>query len=154
MYLTSVRPKPNIRPKISAKLAKYIRLKVSANPPNIRPLINGSKCTEYIFVKLCSKMNSIWHFKVQITHDTVIQVKLSSMVEFYRIFFSFLSSNFGRIFGRKFRPLWPNIRFRPKLGFPLSVVHYSCSRALWSSRWLLFLKHLLQMSHLNFLTFS
>ena len=30
---------------------------------------------------------------------------------------------FGRIFGRNFRPMWPNIRFRPKLGFPVSVVH-------------------------------
>ena len=35
-------------------------------------------------------------------------------------------TNFGRIFGRKFRPMWPNIRFRPKLVFPLSVVHYFC----------------------------
>ena len=38
---------------------------------------------------------------------------------------SFLCAISGRIFGRKFRPMWPNIRFRPKLGFPLSVVHYS-----------------------------
>ena len=35
----------------------------------------------------------------------------------------FIGVYFGRIFGRKFRPMWPNIRFRPKLDFSLSVVH-------------------------------
>ena len=33
----SVRPKPNIRPKVSARSAEYSAPKVSANLPNIRP---------------------------------------------------------------------------------------------------------------------
>ena len=39
----SVRPKPNIRPKFSAKSAEHVRPKVSANLPNIRPEKNGTK---------------------------------------------------------------------------------------------------------------
>ena len=49
----SVRPKPNIRPKVSARSAKYSAPKLSANLPNIRlTIILGKWGTKTMFLNV------------------------------------------------------------------------------------------------------
>ena len=64
----------------------------------------------------------LWYF-VDCIKNLSQQKHLEKYMKNYKKTF-FSRAIFGRIFGRKFRPTWPNIRFRPKLPLPLSVVHY------------------------------
>ena len=121
MVVSSVRPKPNIRPKVSANL------------PNIRPSQKVWKIVQNLWVFLFSIWSLLLECKllcyfIRICNQNCMRnvIKISPII--FALFlwknFSQIGTIFGRIFGRKFRPMRPNIRFRPKLDFSVSVVHY------------------------------
>ena len=83
--------------------------------------------------------------KVMLSILSNVRLKKKLSIENFYIKVAFSGANFGRIFGRKFRPMWPNIRFRPKLIFPLSVVHYSQHNKMKKGIWFLF--HFLPRFH-------
>ena len=136
---SSVRPKPKFRPKFRSKSAETFRPNLSVNLPKTETAKKRHfgeflalfwlmfKILQHFFQNLIRNFFLITYLKDQIKipnrfspNKKLVQTSTFRPGPCFHVIFGRISA---KTFRPKFRSTWPKFRFRPKLIFPVSVVH-------------------------------